>query len=263
MNDLKRKCPNPDRNPNCKKEISYSTKYKKERAIKRNTNSKSCAHKGIEFTDEHKENIGKSNKGKTRSEEEKKKMSESTKGKKNPMYGKRRSKKVRNKISESKKGKKCPDQSKRMKENNPAKHPKIRKKISKSVRGEKNGMYGKFGIDNPNYGSKRSEETKKKQRLSRIKEIKDKHGQISPNYNSKAISIILQKAKEFGITDLQHAENGGEYQVCGYFVDGHSKEKNIVIEYYEPFHKNQIERDERRKREIMKELGCIFIVIWE
>ena len=128
-----------------------------------------------------------------------------------------------------------------------------RQKMRNSNLGENNGMFGK----------KHTHKVKLDGRLRRIKEIEEKHGQIMPNYNPKAIPIILQKAKELEITDLQHAENGGEFQVCGYFVDGYSKEKNIVIEYYEPFHKKQKERDERRKQEIINELNCMFIEIKE
>ena len=85
-----------------------------------------------------------------------------------------------------------------------------------------------------------------------------------PNSNPLATQIILAKAKELGITDLRDAETpGGEFQVCGYFVDGRSEEKNIVFEYYEKHHQYQTERDKRRKREITKELGCKFIEIWE
>jgi hypothetical protein len=72
-------------------------------------------------------------------------------------------------------------------------------------------------------------------------------------------------AIELGITDLQHAENGGEFHIkeLGYWVDGYSKEKNIVLEYYEPFHQNQVERDKRRKQEIIEHLRCQFIEIKE
>lgn len=106
-----------------------------------------------------------------------------------------------------------------------------------------------------------SSEIIKKIRLTTLKNIETRCGQIMPNYNSSAIPIIEQKAKELGIKDLQHAENGGEFTVCGYFVDGYSPRKNIVIEYYEPFHERQKERDERRKQEIINELGCEFIEI--
>jgi len=104
-----------------------------------------------------------------------------------------------------------------------------------------------------------------KMRLSRIREIEEKYGIIFPNYNSSSIPIIEAKANELGITDLQHAENGGEYHIkeLGYWVDGYSKDKNIVIEYYESFHEKQTERDKRRQKEIEDFLGCKFIIIEE
>ena len=101
-------------------------------------------------------------------------------------------------------------------------------------------------------------------RIATIKRIEKQKGQCMPNYNLKAISIIREKAKELNITDLHHAETfGGEFQVCGYFVDGYSPRKNVVIEYYEKKHKYQTERDERRKKEIINELNCKFIEIRE
>jgi hypothetical protein len=103
-------------------------------------------------------------------------------------------------------------------------------------------------------------------RIKRIDEIRRNHnGQISPNYNVKSIPIIEEKARELGITDIQHAENGGEYHIkeLGYWVDGYSKEKNIVIEYYEKFHRTQIKRDSIRETSIKNLLGCEFIIIYE
>lgn len=41
--------------------------------------------------------------------------------------------------------------------------------------------------------------------------------------------------------------------------NGYDEDKNVVIEYYEKSHKNQKERDERRKEEIIDFLGCEFI----
>ena len=157
-----------------------------------------------------------------------------------------------------------------------------KKKLSEAKGGENHPLYGKFGEDNPNYGKKRfftkdhkkniseshkgikfTDERKKNMRIAAIKRIEKQKGQCMPNYNLKAISIIREKAKEYNITDLQHAENDGEFQVCGYFVDGYSPSKNVVIEYYEKKHKYQKERDERRKQEIVNELGCKFIEIRE
>lgn len=107
-------------------------------------------------------------------------------------------------------------------------------------------------------------------RLNRIKEINNRleNGhQLTPNYNPSSIPILEAKAKELGITDLQHAENGGEYYIkeLGYWLDGYSKEKNIVFEYDEKHHFNEdgtyTERDIRRQTEIENLLGCKFIRI--
>jgi hypothetical protein len=38
---------------------------------------------------------------------------------------------------------------------------------------------------------------------------------------------------------------------------------NVVIEYYEKWHKKQTERDMRRKVEIIEHLGCEFIELNE
>ena len=79
---------------------------------------------------------------------------------------------------------------------------------------------------------------------------------------------IFQKAKELGITDLQHAQNGGEHYVkeLGYWLDGYSPEKNIVIEYYEDRHRRQVEKDNQRQKEIMELYGLSeeqFVIICE
>lgn len=95
----------------------------------------------------------------------------------------------------------------------------------------------------------------------------EKGAQLFPNYNPKSIPILEQKAKELGITDLQHAENGGEFYIeeLGYWVDGYSKEHNIVFEYDEKHHFNEdgtyTDRDVRRQKEIENLLGCKFIRI--
>ena len=86
-----------------------------------------------------------------------------------------------------------------------------------------------------------------------------------PNYNPSSIPIIEAKANELGITDLQHAENGGEFYIkeLGYWVDGYSKEKNIVIEYDEKHHKRYVDKDMIRQAEIEEHLNCEFIRIVE
>ena len=109
------------------------------------------------------------------------------------------------------------------------------------------------------------ENKSKAQRIATIKRIEDRNGVIFPNYNIKAIPILEQKAKELGIDDLQHAENGGEYHIkeLGYWADGYSLSKNIVIEYYELRHKYKQEKDKIREKQIKECLGCEFIIIKE
>ena len=102
-------------------------------------------------------------------------------------------------------------------------------------------------------------------RISAIGNIENRAGQVYPAYNLNSIPIIEAKAKELGITDIQHAENGGEFHIkeLGYWVDGYSKEKNIVIEYDEKHHFNVNgtlkEKDIRRQLEIEKFLNCEFV----
>jgi hypothetical protein len=116
------------------------------------------------------------------------------------------------------------------------------------------------------YGTKRPKSNKSilNHRKSITKSWNDKYNNY-PNYNPNSISIIEQKAKELGITDLQHAENGGEFYIeeLGYWIDGYSKDKNIVIEYYEKSHKYNIVRDTKREKEIRDLLNCEFIIIKE
>jgi len=123
------------------------------------------------------------------------------------------------------------------------------------------------GENNPFYGKKHSIEAKKKMRLSHIERISNRNANVYPNYNPNSIPILEQTASELGITDLQHAENGGEFYITelGYWVDGYSEEKNIVLEYDEPHHFNSDgtlkQRDIERQQEIEEYLNCKFIRI--
>lgn len=127
----------------------------------------------------------------------------------------------------------------------------FRKKISKLKKGKSISKKGKRNM--------------RLAAIKRIENIKVNGGQMKPNYNTNSISILEQKAKELGIRDLQHAENGGEFYIkeLGYWVDGYSKEKNVVIEYYEKHHEKQIEKDLERQKEIQEYLKCQFIIIKE
>lgn len=236
--------------------------------------------------------IGAKRRGATHSEESKMKMRKSLQGRISNFKGKVHSEEAKEKNRQAHLGKPTwnkgktniySDESlKKMSDAHAGKtlSPEHKAKIGRP--GKSNSMYGKsvydvwiekYGKDEADRLKRLSNEkriktmndvnVRKKMRLSYLKYQEKKYGQFSPNYNIQSIPILEQKATELGITDLQHAENGGEFHIkeLGYWVDGYSKEKNIVIEYYEPFHEKQKERDERRKQEIIDHLNCKFIEI--
>lgn len=83
-----------------------------------------------------------------------------------------------------------------------------------------------------------------------------------PAYNPKACEIIEKYGEEQSY-DFQHAENGGEKSISGYFVDGYDEKQNTVVEYYEKWHQNRREKDKKRKQEIIESTDCRFIEIYE
>ena len=110
-----------------------------------------------------------------------------------------------------------------------------------------------------------SEEMKEKIRISTIKYIENlpNYNGTKARYSHKACEYInkLNKEKNW---NLQHAENGGEYSICGYFVDGYDKERNIVFEYDESVHyldkQNNLlkNKDIQRQQNIINKLHCEF-----
>jgi predicted DNA-binding protein YlxM (UPF0122 family) len=124
------------------------------------------------------------------------------------------------------------------------------------------------GEGNPFYGKTHTKESRKlmskKQRKIAIQRIKDREGQVYPNYNPEACKLIEEYGEEHGY-NFQHAENGGEYHIeeLGYWVDGYDPEENVVIEVDEQHHFNEngqlCEKDKRRQREIEEHLDCKFV----
>lgn len=80
-----------------------------------------------------------------------------------------------------------------------------------------------------------TDETKAKIRTSKIKRYEKQgtlfHGCVNPT----ATAYIMDLNSSMG-WNLQHAENGGEFIVHGYHLDGYDKDKNIAFEYDEPHH---------------------------
>jgi hypothetical protein len=233
------------------------------------------ANTGRVLSDEIKERISQSNKGKVRNDDVRKRISEAHIGKKlseetklkigiaarnmseetrqkisDKLTGVSKSKEHISKVSESNRGKTRSDAS------------KLKMSIARRKRKTKDSTRIKMSESQKNI----SDEVRRNKRLAAIRRIQnsiENGGQMFPNYNKSAIPIIEEKARELGITDLQHAENGGEFYIeeLGYWVDGYSKEKNIVIEYYEPHHNRLGERDKIREREITDFLKCKLIII--
>jgi len=221
-------------------------------------------------TEEARKNMSESHKGKPLSEEHKQKISETLKGSIPWNRSISPSEETKRKISKSLKGKHHSEESKRKMSKSLKGKPfseEHKKKLSEVKKGIPLSEEHKRKISESKKGKHHSEESKRKMKLFSIKRIEKNKlngNQLVPLYNPKSIPIIEKYGKANGY-NFQHAENGGEYHIpeLGYWVDGYDKIRNTVIEYYERAHKNKIERDERRKQEIVNYLNCKFIEIRE
>ena len=104
------------------------------------------------------------------------------------------------------------------------------------------------------------EYVKEKQRISMLKHIEEECKQhITPRYSKKSIQFIekLNKEKNW---HLQHAENGGEKFVCGYWVDGYDKNLNIVFEYDEPHHYENVEQNILKEKDLLRQQYIIGVL---
>ncbi len=178
----------------------------------------------------------------------------SNSGENNPGFGKTRqfSEEHKKNISKAKKGKKFTE-----------KHKKALCENHADFRGEKSPLWGKPGVFT---GRHHRTESKLIMRQNAIKRIEENNGQLTVFYNKKACEYFNQLMEQTG-NHIQHAENGGEFRVIGYFVDGYDVKNNIVYEYDEKHHFNSDgilkEKDIQRQREIEEFLGCTFIRIKE
>ena len=96
-------------------------------------------------------------------------------------------------------------------------------------------------------------------RLAAIKRMKDKGILTYRNFNKNACRFFDELNKERG-WELQHALNGGEVEVYGYFLDAYDKNKNLVVEYDEPSHDRPCikKKDKIRQNNIINYLKCKF-----
>lgn len=98
-------------------------------------------------------------------------------------------------------------------------------------------------------GKPHTKETKHKLRLATILDLKKKG--VNPsnsNFNPAACKFIDMLNEEHG-WNLQHARNGGEIELYGYFVDGYDKDRNIIFEYDELSH----ERRDRKRKDLIRQ----------
>jgi len=132
--------------------------------------------------------------------------------------------------------------------------------------------------ENPNQGmtgKTHSDETKSKISYSHLKEnLSDEALQA---YRESAIKRIERQIadglpvtpsigrNEKEIIDkyekLMNCKFERQFRVAGFFVDGYCKEKNIVIEVDEDYHKKRKEQDIYREEIIKRELNCDIIRI--
>lgn len=111
---------------------------------------------------------------------------------------------------------------------------------------------------------KHSEKTKQIIREKMIEHIKKNgNGEFGQHFSKRGCEFINELNEKNG-WNLQHALNGGEKQVCGYFLDGYDEELNIAFEYDESRHYKDVvnnilnDKDVERQNIIKNELGCTF-----
>jgi len=112
-------------------------------------------------------------------------------------------------------------------------------------------------------GRKHTQAEKDKIRLSTIKYLQKNPNFHGPRYNRKACNYIDELNKKNN-WNLVHALNGKEECIYGYFVDGYDKDLNIVFEYDESGHYEDVynnilkEKDLIRQQQIIDKIKCQF-----
>lgn len=215
----KRKC------PSCNRKLSHTTKYVRDRSKRDNITCRSCSMKGISPW----------NTGLTKHTDVRMKELSYRMIKDNP--AKQKNVKLKMGISAKKRGRTQPIDFK-MPEQAKQKQSKTRKELKLS--GEKSGRFGiaLYDIWLNKYGKKEANKREsnriKKIRLTTLKNIEERAGQVRPNYNFDACKII-EGFNKFGY-NFQHAENGGEICVAGYFPDGLDEKRKLIVEIDESYH---------------------------
>lgn len=104
----------------------------------------------------------------------------------------------------------------------------------KAKLGDKNGMYGKNHSPDVIYKLKHKTPSQlEKMRKARQRQIEESGG--FPSFNRHACNFfsIVNKHTEL---NGQHALDGGECGVSGYWVDFYDKKSNVIVEWDEEYH---------------------------
>lgn len=215
--------------PNCHTAITYKYSCSLRRAEKENRVCINCKYSFYPGP----------NLGKKFSIETKKKMSASRKGKRAWNKGIPLSSEHSKNLSKSLKGRKVWSKGKKF-------SSEYRLKLSRSHKGQKSPMADKT----------HSEDTKYKLRLATINDLRKKGihfgNKGASNFNPKACKYLDKLNEERG-WNLQHAMNGGEIEIYGYFVDGFDKGRNIIVEYDEKDHN----RSDRKLKDSLRQNNII------
>jgi hypothetical protein len=81
------------------------------------------------------------------------------------------------------------------------------------------------------------------------------HGCLSKGKNEVEILNFIEKKYKIKIERGVHVD--------GYYVDGYCKDNNTVYEVYEKYHKYQESYDDIRRVNIMNDLNCEFVILYD
>lgn len=112
-------------------------------------------------------------------------------------------------------------------------------------------------------GKRHSEISKQHHREGGIRYRETLISGCAAGYNKNVCKYIDELNEKYN-WNLQHAENGGEIIIGGYYLDGYDKERNIVFEYDEsrhyedPYNNILKQKDIDRQKYIINLLNCEF-----
>ena len=134
-------------------------------------------------------------------------------------------------------------------------------KLSKSkkiVELQKKGCLNKYGVTTYSQ-TPQGRRNLREWNINRVEQQKLNGDPLIPciGKDARICLDILEKLTKYKIVR--------EVRVCGYFLDGYISEINLAIEFQEKHHlyKKQKEHDERKEIDIIDELDCNYLVIWE